>query len=63
MVICLLFFQVTPVVAAEQAEDQPKEPEIHISAEDQQVIAHMELLQQMDMLKDLNLLTGEDEKK
>ncbi|WP_020676578.1 hypothetical protein [Geopsychrobacter electrodiphilus] len=63
LVLCLMFFPVHRALAAEQGDEQKKEPKAQVSAEDQQVIAHLELLQQMDMLKDLNLLSAGEEKK
>ena len=60
---CLLLSSVSLGFSAEPAEKKKKEPEIQISPEDQKVIALMELLQKMEMLKDLDLMTIVEAKK
>jgi hypothetical protein len=53
----LLLSAISLCFSAEPVEEKNEEAEIQISTEDQQVIALMELLQKMDMLKDLDLIT------
>lgn len=60
---CLLLSSVSPGFSEEPVEEKKKEPEMKISSEDQKVIALMELLQKMEMLKDLDLMTIVEAKK
>lgn len=53
----LFFSPAFRVFAAEQVGKPKTEPEIQVSVEDQKVIAMMELLEKMDMLNDLELMT------
>jgi hypothetical protein len=59
---CVLLLPV-PLFAEGSQEDLPAEADIQISAEDQEVIALMELLEKMEMLTDLDLMTAGEVKK
>jgi hypothetical protein len=60
-VLLLVFPGLT--LATEQADAEQTPAEVQLSAEDQKVIALMDLLQKMDMLKDLDLIAAGEVKK
>jgi hypothetical protein len=60
---CLLLSPAFRIFATEPAGDQKTEAESHISAEDQKVIALMELLQNLEMLQDFDVIVTEEENK
>lgn len=56
-------FLPTPVFANEQASTEALKTNVDTSAEDQEVIALMDLLQMMELLQNFQMMTFEEEDK